>query len=339
MQEDTYLNAHLVRYHDFVPCTTAFIDTRTPGSSEKENFTIIGPGVSENPDQYVHIARPHGFNVGGARQPPNCVNSQHSHETAEVFFVLGGKWRFVSGENGEDGEVFLSPGDTISIPTRCFRGFENVGETEGFLFAVLGGDDPGRVTWAPYVFQKASEFGLELLENGNLVDTAAGEELPRDVPVMPTTSAADVQSMRRFDSKALEGCVIKHDQRAYIESLLGHGILEAPLLGLGAVEGLQDQAKPSLSWAHGFQMRHLQLAPAAQSRPYASDYPEVLVVQRGRVSVVIRDREISLNVGDVLSLEVGATRVVANNSAQPAEIFSIRGGDSTTLDLQAEGSS
>ena len=333
------LEARIVRYGDLRPCKTAFIDAHTPGSDQKENFTIIGPGVSENPDQYVHIARPHGFNVGGARQPPNCVNSQHSHETAEVFFVLGGKWRFVSGENGEDGEVFLSPGDTISIPTRCFRGFENVGETEGFLFAVLGGDDPGRVTWAPYVFQKASEFGLVLLENGNLVDTAAGEELPRDVPVMPTTSAADVQSMRRFDSKALEGCVIKHDQRAYIESLLGHGILEAPLLGLGAVEGLQDQAKPSLSWAHGFQMRHLQLAPAAQSRPYASDYPEVLVVQRGRVSVVIRDREISLNVGDVLSLEVGATRVVANNSAQPAEIFSIRGGDSTTLDLQAEGSS
>ena len=33
----------LVRYSELRPCTTAFIDTRTPGSAEKENFTIIGP--------------------------------------------------------------------------------------------------------------------------------------------------------------------------------------------------------------------------------------------------------------------------------------------------------
>jgi hypothetical protein len=81
------MEARLVRYRDLRPCTTAFIDTRTPGSERKENFTIIGPGVAENPDQHVHIDLPHGFNIGGARQPPGCVNSQHSHETAEVFVI------------------------------------------------------------------------------------------------------------------------------------------------------------------------------------------------------------------------------------------------------------
>jgi hypothetical protein len=48
--------ARLVRYVDLRPCYNAFIDCRSPGSEAKENFTIIGPGVSENPDQYVHIA-------------------------------------------------------------------------------------------------------------------------------------------------------------------------------------------------------------------------------------------------------------------------------------------
>lgn len=38
------LAPRLVRYDDLVPCTTAFLDTRTPGSDRKENFTIIGPG-------------------------------------------------------------------------------------------------------------------------------------------------------------------------------------------------------------------------------------------------------------------------------------------------------
>ena len=43
----------IVRYTDLKPCKTAFIDAHTPGSNQKENFTIIGSGVSESPDQHV----------------------------------------------------------------------------------------------------------------------------------------------------------------------------------------------------------------------------------------------------------------------------------------------
>ena len=89
----------IVRYGELVPCKTAFIDAHTPGSDQKENFTIIGGGVSESPDQHVHIAIPHGFNIGAAGQPPKCRNSLHDHNTAEVFFVLSGRWRFF-GEGG-----------------------------------------------------------------------------------------------------------------------------------------------------------------------------------------------------------------------------------------------
>ena len=86
-----------------------------------------------------------------------------------------GRWAFLLGPNKEDGEVILNPGDTISIPVHIFRGFKNIGEDEGFLFAVLGGDDPGHVTWAPHVFDNAKEYGLILLEDGSLVDTTNGE--------------------------------------------------------------------------------------------------------------------------------------------------------------------
>ena len=34
--------------------------------------------------------------VGAAGQPPGCRNSLHLHRTAEVFFVLKGRWRSVS---------------------------------------------------------------------------------------------------------------------------------------------------------------------------------------------------------------------------------------------------
>ena len=33
----------IVRYGELVPCKTAIIDAHTPGSDQKENFTIIGP--------------------------------------------------------------------------------------------------------------------------------------------------------------------------------------------------------------------------------------------------------------------------------------------------------
>ena len=92
------MEKNIVRYGNLQPCKTAFIDAHTPGSNQKENFTILGGGVSESPDQYVHLTEKVGFNIGAAGQPPKCRNSLHSHRTAEVFFVLKGRWRFF----GED---------------------------------------------------------------------------------------------------------------------------------------------------------------------------------------------------------------------------------------------
>jgi len=88
------MDKRIVRYGELKPCKTAFIDAHTPGSDQKENCTIIGGGVSESADQHVHIQDTPGFNIGAAGQPPKCRNSLHSHRTAEVFFVLSGRWRY-----------------------------------------------------------------------------------------------------------------------------------------------------------------------------------------------------------------------------------------------------
>ena len=79
-----------------------------------------------------------------------------------------------------------------------FRGFKNVGNDTGFLFAVLGGDDPGHVTWAPYVFENAREYGLILLEDGSLVDTTVGEDIPDGKRPMPPTTDEDVARLDRL---------------------------------------------------------------------------------------------------------------------------------------------
>ena len=175
------INNRLVRYGELIPCKTAFIDTHTPGSDQKENFTIIGSGVSENPEQHVHISIPHGFNIGAAGQPPKCNNSLHSHRTAEVFFVLSGRWRFFWGRYGNAGEVILEKGDIFNIPTGIFRGFENIGETYGMLMAILGGDDAGGgVIWAPEVLSEAKKHGLILSEKGKIYDTLKHQQIPNN---------------------------------------------------------------------------------------------------------------------------------------------------------------
>jgi mannose-6-phosphate isomerase-like protein (cupin superfamily) len=190
------MEQRIVRYGDLQPCRTAFIDAHTPGSDQKENFTIIGAGVSESADQHVHISESPGFNIGAAGQPPRCRNSLHTHRTAEVFFVLKGSWRFFWGRWGDAGEVILQEGDLINIPTHMFRGFENIGTDYGMIMAVLGGDDAGGgVIWAPQVIEEAAAHGLVLGENGRLYDTKQGESLPADVKPMPLMSDAAIAEL------------------------------------------------------------------------------------------------------------------------------------------------
>lgn len=322
--KDSFANEHLVPYEDLVPCTTAFIDTRTPGSKQKENFTIIGPGVSENPDQHVHITRAHGFNIGGARQPPNCVNSQHSHDTAEVFVVHSGSWAFTSGEHGTDGRVILHPGDTISIPTQCFRGFENVGDSSGFLFAVLGGDDPGRVTWAPHVFDQAQSYGLVLLENGALVDTAKGEVIPTDIAPMTKTSAETIATLRTIDDAALEACVLRASNIEHAPKLehFGSGVDERLLIGSSNVY------TAPLAWSHGFQLRHLALEAGASTPLYQQNQEEVLLVQSGKLTIDVSGHELCLGPGDVFTAPIDGKRCLKNDTEERCEIYVVHGGES-----------
>ena len=189
------MEARIVRYGDLVPCKTAFIDAHTPSSDSKENFTIIGGGVSESLDQHVHIAETPGFNIGAAGQPPKCRNSLHSHRTAEAFCVHKGSWRFFWGRYGTAGEVTLEEGDFFNIPTGIFRGFENIGTDYGMIMAVLGGDDAGGgVVWAPQVIQDAADHGLVLAETGRLYDTKQGEALPEDVRPMPLLTEDELKN-------------------------------------------------------------------------------------------------------------------------------------------------
>lgn len=322
------LERRAVRYAELRPCVNAFVDTRTPGSDKKENFTIVGPGVSENPNQYVHIPEPHGFNIGGARQPPGCLNSQHSHETAEVFIVHDGKWRFMWGVNADDGEVVLNEGDTISIPTHMFRGFENVGDDVGFMFAVLGGDDPGKVTWAPRVFEMARDYGLVLLKGGRLIDTTVGETVPEGAA---REAPPDAETLRRLSSptdEALAHGVVRYASlRANPHSpLAAAGVEEAPIITPTVT---RDGFAPGPIvgwWPHGFNLRRLKLAPGAEVPTHRRAEEEVFLLHKGMWRFTVDGASIELAGGDTFSVPKGAARSFTAGDEE-AVAFVVRGGD------------
>lgn len=282
------LNERIVRYGDLVPCRTAFIDAHTPGSDLKENFTIIGGGVSESADQHVHIADTPGFNIGAAGQPPKCRNSLHAHRTAEVFFVLSGRWRFFWGARGDDGEVVLEEGDVINIPTGIFRGFENIGTDYGMIMAILGGDDAGGgVIWAPQVIEDARDHGLVLGENGKLYDSKKGQSLPDGVAPMPVLSEEELKTYPEMTPMQVVGMGV----RRYCDMMaLGQ---HKPCKVIGETGIIRD--KP------GFDV-DLITRGSATADMHQHDRPSVLMPMRGHWRVSWEGGATTLAPGDTMSM-------------------------------------
>jgi mannose-6-phosphate isomerase-like protein (cupin superfamily) len=319
----------LIRYADLIPCRNAFVDTRSPGSDAKENFTLIGPGVSENPNQHVHIAEPHGFNIGGARQPPGCLNSQHSHETAEVFLVHKGRWRMIFGVNADEGDVVMEEGDVISIPVHMFRGFENIGQETGFLFAVLGGDDPGKVTWSPRVFDLAKEYGLVLLEGGRLVDTTLGETVPPGARPQQPPGAAEIAALATPPRERLAGCVVAaRDLRANPASPLARpGVEEMPVITPAATGDGFAPGPISGWWPHGFNLRCLRLESGASVPSHRRAEAEVIFVHRGVLEVTTPEGAVVMGPGDTFTTPKGMPRAFRACSSNGVSAYVVRGGD------------
>ena len=308
------METRIVRYGDLQPCKTAFIDAHTPGSDQKENFTIIGGGVSESPDQHVHITIPHGFNIGAAGQPPKCRNSMHNHRTAEVFFILSGRWRFFWGEKGDAGEVILEEGDIFNIPTNIFRGFENIGTDYGMIMAILGGDDAGGgVIWAPHVIEDAKAHGLVLGDNGKLYDSKRGESLPEGLKPMPLLTKEELAKVDCPTAMQVIGGYV----RRYLDMVALAN--DGPVKVIGEKGILRD--KP------GFEVDFLTRANASADR-HAHDKPSVLMPVKGHWTVEWEGGSATLAPGDTMSMpENLAHSAVPSMTGEAAMYHVIATGD------------
>jgi mannose-6-phosphate isomerase-like protein (cupin superfamily) len=309
------MERRIVRYGDLKPCKTAFIDAHTPGSDQKENFTIIGGGVSESADQHVHIKETPGFNIGAAGQPPKCRNSLHTHRTAEVFYVHKGRWRFFWGQHGMAGEVTLEEGDIFDIPTDIFRGFENIGTDYGMIMAILGGDDAGGgVVWAPHVIEDAREHGLVLAETGKLYDSKKGQTLPAGVRPMPVLNE---EQLNAFPETPVTEVVPRFVAR-YLDMVAVSRGQPARVIAPDEDALIRDRT--------GFAVEFLQ-RESIDAAPYRTERHEILMVHRGHWKLAWNGGEATLAPGDTCAVPPNLEHALFPTMTGEAALFRVRNTD------------
>ncbi len=324
----------------FVADTEAFIDVRIERSKGKASYSFIGPGVSQNVDQTINLTVPHGFNVGAASMPHGIINNPHLHYTAEVFICTNGSFQMHIGEHGEQ-TLDIEAGTIFSAPTWVFRGFENTGPDDGFMFVVLGGDDTGGIIWAPHILEEAAETGLYLAEDYSILDVNAGDDVSAAVTPTPRSELdGNVASYTDAElaARSIAPGELHWSDRALLSSVLdGHATAVAPVIGFGMT---QDRTHRSpISNPHGFSVEWLRIEPGSSTGRHRHGDTQVLFLVEGDWSVEIDHTErdgagaqldSSPPVGSIVSVPDGAWRDFANVGSESALAVVVNGSDSPT---------
>ncbi|MDI3359194.1 cupin [Lelliottia sp. V89_10] len=275
---------------EMVSCNLAFIDCKLPGSHLKQNYSFIGPGVTQSSAQVVNIPEPHGFNIGAAAMPKGVTNNLHLHFTAEVFLIHEGTWRFRWGANGENEAEFSAPA-ILSIPTWIFRGFTNVSkeETCGMVYTVLGGNNTGGIIWHPSILAAASEYGLYLSKDNMLLDVNAGDTLPDASGLLTPLPPEEIAALRHYSVEEMRQRAVTGDERRWsadglLDSVLpGHGGEIAPVIGFGMSQ--DRHAAPAIVNPHGFSVEWLRLAAEHVVGRHLCPDVQVIMVFKGTLEV------------------------------------------------------
>ena len=324
-------DARHIKRADYVSCTVAFIDCKKPGSDNKENYSIIGPGVTSSHDQVINLAEAHGFNIGAAAMPHGITNNLHIHFTAEVFIVQAGEWTFRWGSNGEN-EIKGTKGDIISVPTWIFRGFTNSGPDDGWLFTILGGDNTGGVIFHPEIIREAADYGLYISSENRLIDTSRADEVPPESERIPPMPDEDLAALRDVSREEMMSRIVAADARdfrpAFIDQALPKcGAKIAPVIGLGMTQN-RDHTAP-ITNAHEFSAEWLRIEPGQSVGPFMTDEKMVLMMHEGQIQLDYIDggASVQLDAWDTYSVPAGAMRTFTATGDTAVEVLVVLNGD------------
>lgn len=319
--------------------TEAFIDYRIPGCAPKYNYALVGPGVSQNPNQPVNLREPHGFQVGGVSMPHGKTNPPHMHFTCEVFICVHGDWEIHWGFNPDKQVATLHRGDIVSVPTWLYRGFKNIGADNGFLFTALGGDDTGGILWGPQTLEAAAAQGVFLTKNYRIVDTIAGDNLRAGEKRLEPMTPAEIAQLKHWTPDAMiqrvvRGSDLQWSSHGALDSALpGGGAQFAPVISLGMNQDIDHS--PPVANAHGVSLEWLKLPAGGKLQRHRLQESQVMIVFEGSLEVQIEGSDGSVNqtlqgqpeAWDSVSLPKGHWRTIASGTDQPVKALLMTEGD------------
>ena len=315
------IEKRLARFNDLIPSKIPFVQGKLKGHQDRKNYSIVGPGVSEDSKQNVKIAEAHGFNIGAVSAAPMNGSGLHSHTTAEVFIIHAGSWRFYWGVNGEEGEVILSKGDVASFPTNMFRGFQNVSDEEALMFVVLGEDDPGVITWTPRLLKEANESGMLLMEDRSLVDLNK-QKVPEGQLVTKPLEDKELESFDHYTSDEIEKFVIRYnDNKNYVDD--EHYNSNSIINYLDSFEIHGKKIEPKILHKTGFGLTLLK-GVSAHMHAYSINSSEVYNCLNGKWEVTCNDEKVILEPRDSFSAPKNSTRSVKQISNDEGSLFIVR---------------
>ena len=289
------IKARFIPFSSLRYSTEAFIDYRIPGCAPKKNYALIGAGVSQNPNQPVSLREKHGFQVGGVAMPAGKINPPHMHFTAEVFICTQGRWNLHWGFNPEVLKAGIEAGDIASMPTWMYRGFQNVGEDEGFMFTALGRDDTGGILWGPDTLAAARAQGVHLTEDYRIIDEQLGQTWNEADQRLEPMTKAEISALRAWTPAQMAQRVVRFAEldwsaHALLDSTLpGCGAQLAPVIGLGMTQD-RNHAAP-IANSHGFSIEWLKIPAGGRMSRHQLAEKQVLVVYQGQVDVVVETQE------------------------------------------------
>jgi quercetin dioxygenase-like cupin family protein len=313
--------------------TDAFIDYRIPGCGPKKNYALIGPGVSQNPNQPVSLREKHGFQVGGVAMPPGVTNPPHMHFTAEVFICTRGSFDLHWGFNPERYEAPLQPGDIASVPTWIYRGFQSNGTAdggEGFMFTGLGRDDTGGILWGAQTLEAAREQGVHLTEDYQIIDEHLGGKWTPEMKRLQPMTPEEVNQLRAWSPQQMASRVIKFasldwSSRALLDSALpGCGAQMAPVIGHGMSAERNHLAQ--VMNAHGFSIEWLKIPAGGSVSWHALSCKQVLCAYQGEIEISIENSTnaplVGINPSDSATKFIVKGNNQGNDSyAMPADVW------------------